>query len=85
MINLATLEAYAPIPYGFNREGGTPDRKPPGAKGRGSNQRMAAAGWSLGKITRELTRHCVPTKKGGAWYPGTVKYLLDNNLYVGAA
>jgi DNA invertase Pin-like site-specific DNA recombinase len=81
----AHLEAYSPTPYGYDREGNTLTRNPQELKAITQIQEWRAAGWSLGKIARELTMECVPTKKGGAWYPGTVKYLLDNNLYCGAA
>jgi DNA invertase Pin-like site-specific DNA recombinase len=79
------LEAYSPTPYGFNREGNTLTENTQELKAVTQIQEWRAAGWSLGKIARELTRQSIPTKKGGAWYPGTVKYLLDNNLYCGAA
>jgi site-specific DNA recombinase len=77
----AHLEAYAPTPYGFNREGDTLTENPQELKAVAQIREWRAAGWSLGKIAKELTRQCVPTKKGGEWYAGTVKYLLDNNLY----
>ncbi len=40
-----------------------------------------AQGWSLRKIARELNEKGTPAKNGGRWHPGTVKYLLENNLY----
>lgn len=81
----AHLEAYSPTPYGFNRDGDTLTENPQELKAVTQIREWRAAGWSLGKIARELTRQCVPTKKGGAWYPGTVKYLLGNSLYSGVA
>jgi DNA invertase Pin-like site-specific DNA recombinase len=81
----AHLEAYSPTPYGYNREGDTLTENPQELKAVAQIREWRGAGWSLGKIARELTRRCVPTKKGGGWYPGTVKYLLDNNLYAGVA
>ncbi len=32
---------------------------------------------SLGKIARELNESGVKTKRGGKWYPGTIKLILD--------
>jgi DNA invertase Pin-like site-specific DNA recombinase len=81
----AHLVAYAPTPYGFNREGDALAVNPQELKAVSQIREWRAAGWSLGKIARELTKRCVPTKKGGCWYPGTVKYLLENNLYCGVA
>ena len=81
----AHLIVYAPTPYGYNREGGTLQENAKELKAVAQIREWRTAGWSLGKIARELTKRGVPTKKGGAWYPGTVKYLLDNNLYSGVA
>ena len=39
------------------------------------------AGKSLHWIAGELARQQVPTKRGGQWYAGTVRYLLRNALY----
>ena len=69
----AHLIVYAPTPYAKE------------LKAVAQIREWRTAGWSLGKIARELTKRGVPTKKGGAWYPGTVKYLLENNLYSGVA
>lgn len=39
--------------------------------------------WSLGKIARELNGLKLSTKRGGKWYSGTIKYILENKLYKG--
>jgi len=39
---------------------------------------------SLGAIARELNEKEIPTARVGKWYPGTVKYILENPLYRGA-
>ncbi|AOT68344.1 recombinase family protein [Geosporobacter ferrireducens] len=37
---------------------------------------------SLQKITEELTKENIKTKRGGKWYRSTVKYILENTQYV---
>ena len=39
---------------------------------------------SLGEIARDLNDRGIPTARGGKWYPGTVKYILDNPIYRGS-
>jgi len=38
---------------------------------------------SLRQIAGELNRKGVPTKRGGNWYAGTVRYILNNPVYKG--
>lgn len=78
-------EAYSPTPYGYDRQGDALKKNPGELKTVAQIQQWRLAGWSLGRIAQELTRRRIPTKQGGYWYPGTVKYLLENNLYVGLA
>ena len=39
----------------------------------------------LREIARELNEKSVPTTRGGKWYAGTIKYILENPLYRGTA
>jgi hypothetical protein len=35
----------------------------------------------LREIARELNEKGVPTTRGGKWYTGTIRYILENPLY----
>jgi len=37
------------------------------------------------EIGRELNEKGVSTTRGGKWYAGTIKYILENLLYKGTA
>lgn len=41
------------------------------------------AGVSMTKIAAALVADGVPTKRGGRWYTGTVRYVLTNGFYAG--
>jgi DNA invertase Pin-like site-specific DNA recombinase len=43
----------------------------------------AAAGWTLGQIGRWLQAQGAPSRRGGRWWPATVKALLTNPKYCG--
>lgn len=40
-------------------------------------------GRTLQEIADTLNAEGVPTKRGGSWYPGTIRYILDNPKYQG--
>ena len=74
-------EAYAPTPYGYERDGDTLREHGAELATVARIQSWAAEGLSLAAIARKLTAEHVPTKRGGRWYPSTVRYLLHNDLY----
>ncbi len=77
----AHREAYSPVPYGYNREG---DRLQPNLEEQEAVKliiKWRGQGWTLQRIADELTSKDIKTKRGGKWYPGTVKYILENKLY----
>ena len=74
-------EAYSPTPYGYNREGNQLQPDLEEQKAIRLIIKWRAQGWTLTRIAEELTKRAIKTKRGGKWYPGTVKYILDNNLY----
>jgi len=76
-------EVYAPTPYGFDREGNGLAENPQEQETIAQIKEWRQAGWSLRRIVAELNRLAIPTKRGGAWAPATVKYLLENKLYAG--
>lgn len=77
----AHLEAYAPTPYGFQREGDnlTPDNE----EGQVVREIMKrrANGETLRAIAAWLNDSGIPTKQGKCWYASTVKYLSENSIY----
>lgn len=40
-------------------------------------------GLGIREIARKLTELQVPSPRGGIWYPSSVKYILDNEIYRG--
>jgi len=74
-------EAYGPTPYGYSREGDMLYEHGSELATVVRRQTWAAEGSSLAAIARRLNAESVPTKRGGRWYPSTVRYLLRNDLY----
>lgn len=44
---------------------------------------MRRAGSSLMSIARKFNEEGVASKRGGKWYPATIRYMLDNPKYHG--
>lgn len=40
-------------------------------------------GWSLRKIARHMNAEGIPNSKGMAWYPATIRYIVQNPVYLG--
>jgi hypothetical protein len=38
---------------------------------------------SYHEIARQLNKDAVPSPAGGAWYPGSIKYICENTIYRG--
>ncbi len=74
-------EIYSPVPYGFDREGDNLQPNQEEQKAVKLIKKWRAQGWTLQRIAAELTKKGIKTKRGGKWFAGTIKYILDNNLY----
>jgi len=77
-------EAYSPVPFGFDREGDNLTENKAELKAVQLIKKWRAKGWTLQRIATELTGRRINTKQGGKWHPGTVRYILQNNLYAEA-
>jgi len=77
----AKRNVYATIPLGFQRLGDdlVEDRAEMAVVQR--IQDLHTFGRNYSQIAAELNAERVPTKRGGRWYPSTVRYLLRNDLY----
>lgn len=77
----AHKEVYSPVPYGYDREGDNLQPNKEEQKAIALIKKWRKKGWTLQKIATELTKRGIKTKRGGKWYAGTVRYILENNLY----
>jgi len=78
-------EVYSPVPFGYDREGDNLQANKEEQKAICLIKKWRAAGWTLQRIAGELTKRGIKTKRGGKWYAGTIKYILENSLYREAA
>lgn len=75
------LEAYAPTPLGFER---VEDNLKKDKEEWGIVHyifKLRESGFSYWKIAKELNNRGIPGKRGGRWYAGTVRYVIQNDLY----
>ncbi|PZN07745.1 MAG: site-specific recombinase [Bacillota bacterium] len=77
----ADRKAYAPTPYGFDRDGEVLVENPAEQRVLMMVRTWCAQGWSLRRIAEELNRRRIPSKKGGRWHASTVRYTPKNDLY----
>lgn len=77
--------AGGPAPYGYrrDRDGGL-EVDPDEAQTIRRIYTMRQQGMSYRAIADVLNGEGIPTKRGGRWYAGTVRYILDNPKYRGA-
>lgn len=81
----AKRQAYAPTPLGFRREGVQLVEDDGEQATLTRIREMAAAGTSLNAIARQLNDEGVKAKRGGKFYPSTIRYLLGNQALYGKA
>ena len=72
---------YSTTPFGFNRKRNKLVENPEEQRALAFIFRARMAGYTLQYIADELTRMDVKCKRGGKWYPTTIRYLLMNDLY----
>lgn len=74
---LSTGRVAGSTPYGFRREGKLLREEPAEAAVLAGIRAARAAGGSLRGIADDLNARSVPAKNGGAWYPSTVRSVLN--------
>lgn len=74
-------EVYGSTPYGYERDGDALREHGSELATVARIRALSTDGESLAAIARRLNAESVPTKRGGRWYPSTVRYLLKNDLY----
>jgi site-specific DNA recombinase len=79
--NKAHLRAYSPTPFGYERDGKELVEVESEQRILVRVRQWRSRGWTFRAIAEELTERGIPTKRGGTWWPSTVKYLLENDLY----
>jgi DNA invertase Pin-like site-specific DNA recombinase len=81
----ARLDVYGSTPLGFDRVGKRLRPNPEELATISRIRKMKDEGCALGEIARTLNYEHVPTKRGREWHSSTVRYLLQNRMYEGAA
>lgn len=73
----ATAQVYGPTPFGFDAVEGRLREVRAEARIVAEVIRRRQQGDTLASIADDLNRRGVAGKRGGRWYPSTVKYLLE--------
>lgn len=74
-------EHVGAAPFGYARNGHGLKPIPEELAVVGEMQRRRAGGATLREIAAWLVEHKVPTRRGGRWAPGNVRYVLSNPRY----
>ncbi len=72
--------AYAPTPFGFDREGDRLVENPQEQATLARIRSLRASGESLRSIAAELNAACCSPKRGGIWYASTVAKVIARSL-----
>lgn len=75
------LEVYSPTPYGYSKVQNILVADTKEQEIIKNITRLRKKGKSYKYIAEQLAKHGAPTKQGGKWHAGTVRYLIKNNLY----
>jgi DNA invertase Pin-like site-specific DNA recombinase len=75
------LQAYGPTPYGYTRSDGLLEAHTDELATVAQVQEWSQDGLSLRAICQRLNDAGTTTRRGGRWYPESVRYLLRNDLY----
>jgi site-specific DNA recombinase len=75
----------APEAYGYTYSGGVFTVNQPEAHWVREIFNLFLAGQSLNAIAKSLNEAGAPTKRGGQWFPMTVRQTLTNGIYAGVA
>lgn len=78
----AHRQVYSPTPLGYQRQGEQLISDDEEMNLISRLHTMREQGRSLRSIANQLNTEGISGKQGGRWYASTVKYLLDNDLYV---
>lgn len=73
-------EVYAPVPFGFDAIGGRLVKVKRESKIVGDVLRRREAGESFAAIADYLNAQGIEGKRGGRWYPSTVRYLVNRQV-----
>lgn len=73
-------EVYAPVPFGFDAIEGRLVEVKRESKIVGDVIRRREAGASLAEIADYLNTQGIAGKRGGRWYPSTVRYLIQRQV-----